>query len=253
MLSAGVQCARKRVMSKPARSEARERRSASMPTRLSRMRRRTSSQRCAKRIENRAIDLRRAEIGDQRIEAVCGARPRSARHSGRRNGRTPCAALPSRYSVGGDAQRKPQLIEIVLVREREVLVEPFGRQQFGGRPPNANRHRAVRCERGRTLRRLRQRDHAEAERHPQAHVSLIKTHLTNDQPRRVHVGIPVVLRQAERSPRTATGLQCKCNKFAEIFPVICLLPFVAIMLLVRPIPARNRALPENFARVDLTR
>jgi hypothetical protein len=84
-----------------------------------------------------------------------------------------CAVDPAvRVKPAGDAQRVPQLLEVVVVAERRVLVEPLGRHQLGGHAvalgaviqPYARPHEG--------LRRGGERDHAEAERHTQCDVAL---------------------------------------------------------------------------------
>ena len=107
----------------------------------------------AKRIKDRAIDLRRAKIGHQRIEAVCGAGgDLLVIVGGEMAERRTRFAIQVR--VGGNRERKPQLIEIFVVREREVLVEPFGRKQFGGGPPMRAAVGQLDAHAHKTLRRL---------------------------------------------------------------------------------------------------
>src|SRR5436190_1224515 len=74
-----------------------------------------------------------------------------------------------------------QLLVVVFVGERGILVEPLGRQQLGGGAlgfapvlgPDAAAHEG--------LRRLGERDHAEAERHAQLHVALEKLERSDSQ------------------------------------------------------------------------
>ena len=85
----------------------------------------------------------------------------------------------------GDAERPAQLREILLVRQCRRLVEPFRRQQLGGDalsfPPIA-RPDARAHER---LRRLRDRDRAEAERQAKDHRPLVEPRFEELQLRRV--------------------------------------------------------------------
>ena len=148
MVSAGASCARKRGMSNPARS----------PARVAQQRRidtgevvahavvERAAKRQEKRVENGAIDLRRAVIGDQRIEAVRRRQPRSARHNARRNGRTPFAPCrpyrrrPQAEAPGATDRNCPRSTAPGSCR---TISAPATRR----RRPTANGRRQARCER----------------------------------------------------------------------------------------------------------
>jgi hypothetical protein len=73
---------------------------------------------------------------------------------------------------GGDGERAAELVEIVLVGEVRVLVEPFGGEKLGGPADGlaAVAHLDGGPDEG--LRCLGQGDDAEAERHAQLHRAL---------------------------------------------------------------------------------
>ena len=89
------------------------------------------------------------------------------------------------------------------------------------------------------LRRLGQRDHAEAERHAKTHRSLVQLHVTDEELRRGHVDLPPVLAEAVKRFRSAAlGLR-KSLAFPQSLPTAAIL--------------RKPFLPTVFARADLTR
>ena len=65
-----------------------------------------------------------------------------------------------------------QLLEVVLVRERRVLVEPLRRQQLGGAALGLPAVLETNPDANEGLGRLGERDHAEAKGHAQPHVAL---------------------------------------------------------------------------------
>ena len=149
-----------------------------------------NAQAFAQGVEHGAIDLRGPEIGHQRIETV--------RRAGGDLVVIPAGEMSERRArpiglqigVGREPQRKSKLVEIVLVRQRQILVEPFGRQQFGGGAPMRLPAGQLDAGAHKTLRRLGKRNHAEAKRHAQAHGSLVKLHVADEELRRGHVDSP---------------------------------------------------------------
>ena len=123
--------------------------------------------------------------------ATSGGRPAALRRLGvsrrRRCVQPESGGLPRRPVVpGGHGERPAQLVEIILVGQRRVLVEPLGRQDLG-RPagaltpvcqPDARPDEA--------LRRLGQRHHAEAKRHAQHDGPLEKVDLDQVHEWRFH-------------------------------------------------------------------
>ena len=137
------------------------------------------------RIENSAIDLGRSEIGDQRIEmppdagfdllAVMGGEMAEGG-----------AGLAIRITAGGKPERQAQLSEVVLIRQRQILVEPFRRQQFGGRAPLRTAIGKFDADAHKALWRLGQCHDAKAKRHPKADVTLVEPHLPDKEMRAGH-------------------------------------------------------------------
>ena len=124
-----------------------------MPARL----RRTTveerqAERAAQRVEHGAVDQRRAVVRDQRNQAALRAaldlRAVVAREVAERG----VGARRRGSSRARDAERRAQLVEVVLVAERRVLVEPLRRQQLGGHAlglaavgePDAHAHEGLR-------------------------------------------------------------------------------------------------------------
>ena len=136
----------------------------------------------AQGVEDRTVDLGRTEARDQRVEAARGAggdllvvvggemAERGAR-SGRR----------LRIGVDGEHEREAQLLEIVLVGEREILVEPLGREQLRRRSPMRAAVGKLDARAHEHLRRLRERDHAEPKRHAQAHLPFVEAHFSHGE------------------------------------------------------------------------
>src|SRR5262249_19891616 len=83
-------------------------------------------------------------------------------------------------------QRETKLVEVLLVGEGRVLVEPFGREHLGGGAlglapvvePDAGPQKG--------LRRRGERGGAEAKRHPELHVALVVPEGPDAKPRRCH-------------------------------------------------------------------
>src|ERR1700743_398803 len=90
----------------------------------------------------------------------------------------PCRTV-RQIGLTSQPQRLPQLIEIVVIAERQVLIEPFGGEQFGSSPfcfasrrrSNANAHESLRA--------LGQRDDTEPERQAQFHRALVELNIQN--------------------------------------------------------------------------
>jgi hypothetical protein len=128
--------------------------------------------RTPERIGDGAVEERRSVGGDERIEVERrAARLLLAIDAGVQAERRVEAAR--RVELDRDRERLPQLVEILFVRQREVLVEPFCRQGLGRdallATPVRQRDRGADYR----LRRMRHRRDAEAERQPQAHVALV--------------------------------------------------------------------------------
>src|SRR5262249_29639674 len=92
-----------------------------------------------------------------------------------------------RIGVGGKHEREMQLLEILLVGERQILVEPLGHEQFRRRSP-------VRATVGKFdpraheyLRRLGERDHAKPKGQAQAYLPFVKAYFSNREYGRRHV------------------------------------------------------------------
>ena len=166
-----------------------------------------TAERPEKCVEDRAVELRRAVIGEQRVETVCGAgldllaimRGEMAERRSR---------LAVDIGTGREPQRQPQLVEIVLVRQRQVLVKPFRRQHLGGGAPLRTAVGELDTHAHETLRRLGQRHHAEPERHSQVNVSLEETDLAHAEQGRRHAAAARCRRRPPRTiaPRSAAQL-----------------------------------------------
>ncbi len=170
MCSAGRSPARKASRSKPARSGVKG--VTWMPARLLRItswKGWPSARHSAS--STRAVDQRRAVVGHQAVQALLRAAA-DLRLVVARKVAEGTVDPAVRVEPAGDAQRVAQLLEVVLVAERGVLVEPLRRHQLGR---HALGLRAVvqadaRAHEG--LRRGGERDHAEAEGHAQLDVAL---------------------------------------------------------------------------------
>ena len=133
----------------------------------------------AQGVEHSAVDLGRTEARDQRVEAerrplgnlpvVMGG---EMAERGARSGRL-------RIGGGGEHEREPQLLEIVLVGEREILVEPLGRQQLRRRSPMRAAVGKLDPHTHERLRRLGERDNAEPKGQAQAHFPFVEAHVSN--------------------------------------------------------------------------
>ena len=145
----------------------------------------------AQGVEHGAVDLGRTEARDQRVEAerrplgnlplVMGG---EMAERGARSGRL-------RISGGGEHERKPQLLEIVLVGEREILVEPLGRQQLRRRSPMRAAIGKLDPHAHERLRRLGERDNAEPKGQSQAHSPFVEEHVSNGEEGCRHVDDPL--------------------------------------------------------------
>ena len=137
-----------------------------------------TAERLEKCVEDRTVELRRTVIGHQCVETVCGAgldllavmRGEMAERRSR---------LVVDIGTGREPQRQPQLVEIVLVRKRQVLVKPFRRKHLGGGAPLRTAVGKFDTHAHETLRRLGQRHHAEPEWHSQVDVSLEEADLAH--------------------------------------------------------------------------
>jgi hypothetical protein len=74
--------------------------------------------------------------------------------------------------ISRPAHRSAQLLEVLLVAERRVLVEPLRREQLGRRAFSFLSVLKNNSGSNERLRRLGQRDHAEAKGHAQLHRAL---------------------------------------------------------------------------------
>ena len=122
-------------------------------------------------VQQRAVKQRRPEVFNQPV---------------RRTGMRPGGAQAVReIAPARRAQRSPQLLEVVLVGKRRILVEPLRHKQLCRRAlrfpavlqTNARPHEC--------LRRLAQRDDAEAERHSERHMALEEINLIHHELHRV--------------------------------------------------------------------
>ena len=138
----------------------------------------------AKAVQDGAIQQRRAEAGDQRVQAVGGTPgdllPVGAGVEAERG----CGACVG-IEFGCDRQGPAQLLEVVLVGERQVLVEPFRRQHLRRHAPALAPVPGPDPNPGEGLRCRRQRHHAEAEGHPEDDVALVEADLAEFDPRRL--------------------------------------------------------------------
>ncbi len=126
----------------------------------------------AQPVEDRPVDQRRPEAGDQRIEAALGAGPDLQGIAG---GEQTERGVRSRTTIqtGGVPQGGAKLIEIVLVAQFQVLVEPLRCQHLCRHAPGLAPAVAANPDTDEGLRRLGQGHHAEAERHAQFDVALV--------------------------------------------------------------------------------
>ena len=178
-----------------------------------------TTERQEKRVENGAVELRRTVIGDQRIETVGGAGlDLLAIMRGEMAERRSCLAVD--ISACREPKRQPQLIEIVLVRQRQVLVEPFRRQQLGGAAPLRTAVGKLDPNPDKTLWRLGQRHHAEPERHPQMNVSLIETNLTDGAEGSGHATAALCRGRPRRRKPIISTVPPKCLKSDDISSVM---------------------------------
>ena len=127
--------------------------------------------RLAQRIEDRAVEQRRAIGRDQRIEAKLGAaRDLLAVGAGVEAERRVEAAR--HVVVDGELQRLAELVEILGVGEVRALLEPLGAQRLGGDALAGAAVLQRDAHADDRLDALRHRDDAEAERQAQAEVAL---------------------------------------------------------------------------------
>jgi hypothetical protein len=205
-----------------------------------------TTKRRQKRIENGAVELGWAVIGGQRIEAVGGAGlDLFAVMRGEMAERRSCLGVD--IGAGGEPERQAQLLEIILVRQCHVLVEPFWRQQLGGATPLRTAVGKFDTRAHKALRRLGERHHTEPERHTQVDVSFVETNLANGEEGRIHVAAARSRSAvADRVQGSEQGL--KTVRYASVMriPRIGRRPTQSLFW-------RNFRSPDNFARADLTR
>jgi hypothetical protein len=89
--------------------------------------------------------------------------------------------------VGGEHERETQLIEIFLVGECKILVEPLGREQFRRRSPMRATVEKFDPRAHKHLRRLGERDHAKPKGQAQAYLPFVEAHFPNGEYGRRHV------------------------------------------------------------------
>ena len=150
----------------------------------------------AQRVEDGAVDLGRAEIRDQRVEVV--RRPLGDQFLIMRGEMAEGGAVPAlhRIGIGGEPQRETQLLEILLIGQREALVEPLRNQHLGRRAPLRAAIGKLDTRAYERLWRLGQRDHAEPERQAKAHRPLVQMHFSDGEYGRGHVGFTGVGRSS---------------------------------------------------------
>jgi len=141
----------------------------------------------AQGVEDRTVDLGRTEARDQRVETARGPRGNLLVVMGGEMAKCGVRSRRFRIGVGGNHERETQLLEIFLVGEREILVEPLGREQFRRRSP-------VRATVGKFdpcaheyLRRLGECDHAKPKGQAQAYLPFVEAHFSNREYGRRHV------------------------------------------------------------------
>ena len=86
-----------------------------------------------------------------------------------------------RIGIGGERERKAKLLEILLIGEREVLVEPLGHEHFRRRSPMRAAVGKLDACAHENLRRLGERDHAEPKGQAQAHLPFVEAHFSNGE------------------------------------------------------------------------
>ena len=204
-----------------------------------------TAERQEKCVENGAVELRRTVIGDQRIETVGGAGlDLLAVMRGEMAERRSCLAVD--IGAGREPKRQPQLVEIVLVRQRQVLVEPFRRQHLGGGAPLRTAVGKLDTNAHETLRRLGQRHHAEPERHSQVNVSFVEANLAHGEQGRRHATAVRCRRRPSRSIASRSANKCS-NR------TTCVSHVPRPGLASPTVIFRDFQPPDNFARADLTR
>src|SRR5262249_57929574 len=92
-----------------------------------------------------------------------------------------------RIRVGGEHERKTQLLEIFLVGKRQILVEPLGCEQFRRRPPMRATVGKFDPRAHEYLRRLGERDHAKPKGQAQPYLPFVEAHFSNGKYGRRHV------------------------------------------------------------------
>ncbi len=148
-------------------------------------------ERAAQRIEHGAVDQGGSVIGDQRNQpgggAVVDLAAIVAREMAERRGRPVIEVV-----AAGECQRTTQLVEVVVVAERGVLVEPLRRHQFGGHSLGATAGGGAVEDAdprpGIGLRRVAQGHDPEAERHPQRDITFVEVDRLDGQGRCGHHG-----------------------------------------------------------------
>ncbi len=84
------------------------------------------------RIQDRLVDLRRAESRGQARDAFAGAGLQHGRMTGRVMAERGIERWPLEIELARDHQRAPQLVDGLIGREGRILVEPFRHHQLGG-------------------------------------------------------------------------------------------------------------------------
>ncbi len=92
-----------------------------------------------------------------------------------------------RIGIGGKHEREAQLLEVLLVGERQILVEPLGHEHFRRRAPMRAAVGKLDARAHEHLRRLGERDNAEPKGQAQAHRSFVEANVSNGEYRRHHV------------------------------------------------------------------
>ena len=129
------------------------------------------AERATEGIEQRAIDERRSEAGGQAVEPA--RRPAIDLRPIDREPVPEGGVVAARdVRLAREAERQAELIEVLLVAERRVLVEPLGREHLGGRALGLAAVLEPDARAQERLGRRRERHHAEAKRHAEAHVAL---------------------------------------------------------------------------------
>jgi hypothetical protein len=165
-----------------------------------------SPERAAERVEHRPVDECRAVAGNKAVEIalrrlidlvaiVAGEVPEGGGF---------CAA---EVQPAGNAERRAELVEVVLVAQGRVLVEPLGCEQFGRSPFRPSPVLQPDPHARESLRRLGERDDSETKGHAQAHVALEELDRVDRQGGRGGVAV----RHRCKAPWAAAGYSMPSN------------------------------------------